>query len=163
MKQRVREAVFNLVGPDIQGKYAIDLFAGTGALGMEAISRGAAHALFIERHFPTADLIGHNAAALGIAACCTVFGGDTFHWWREGPTLPETPWVVFCSPPYALYVDEQAKMRALLAEMVAAAPAESMFVVEADDRFDMSSLPQADDWDVRDYTPAIVGILRCEV
>src|SRR5262245_7614130 len=41
MKDRVREAVFNLVGPDVVGQHAIDLFAGTGALGFEAISRGA--------------------------------------------------------------------------------------------------------------------------
>src|ERR1041384_3149877 len=63
MKDRVREAVFNLVESD--GVYAIDLFAGTGALGLEAISRGASGALFIERHFPTARLVEQNAQQLG--------------------------------------------------------------------------------------------------
>src|SRR5438105_2010542 len=53
MKDRVREAVFNLLGPSVTGSHAIDLFAGTGALGLEALSRGAARATFIERHFPT--------------------------------------------------------------------------------------------------------------
>src|SRR5437868_14777408 len=57
MKDRVREAVFNLLGPQIAGSHAIDLFAGTGALGLEAISRGASKATFIERHLPTAKLI----------------------------------------------------------------------------------------------------------
>src|SRR6478736_322408 len=54
MKDRVREAVFNLLGPQVAGSHAIDLFAGTGALGIEAISRGATKATFIERHLPTA-------------------------------------------------------------------------------------------------------------
>src|SRR6185369_13778531 len=53
MKDRVREAVFNLLGPGVKGSHAIDLFAGTGALGLEAISRGAAQATLIERHLPT--------------------------------------------------------------------------------------------------------------
>src|SRR6476661_8043397 len=67
MKDRVREAVFNLLGTQVAGSHAIDLFAGTGALGLEAISRGAAMATFIERHLPTANLIQENASAIGIA------------------------------------------------------------------------------------------------
>src|SRR4029453_14397542 len=61
MKDRVREAVFNLLGPGVQGAHALDLFAGTGALGLEAISRGAARATFLERHLPTCRLIEQNA------------------------------------------------------------------------------------------------------
>src|SRR3954453_4982920 len=57
MKDRVREAVFNLLGAPVEGSHAIDLFAGTGALGLEAISRGAVRATFIERHVPTAKII----------------------------------------------------------------------------------------------------------
>ena len=55
MKDRVREALFNLLGNAVEGKIAIDLFAGTGALGLEALSRGASRAVFIERHRPTAQ------------------------------------------------------------------------------------------------------------
>src|SRR5271165_4697735 len=54
MKDRVREALFNLLGTAVEGKLAIDLFAGTGALALEAISREATRAIFIERHQPTA-------------------------------------------------------------------------------------------------------------
>src|SRR5271154_2586301 len=67
MKDRVREAVFNLLGPSGKGKHALDLFAGTGALGFEALSRGAAAATFVERHFPTAGHIRRTATALGVA------------------------------------------------------------------------------------------------
>ena len=67
MKDRVREAVFNLIGPCVKDKSAVDLFAGTGALGLEAISRGARQAVMVERHFPSARLIEQNATALNVA------------------------------------------------------------------------------------------------
>src|SRR5262245_15225985 len=78
MKDRVREAVFNLLGTQVEASHAIDLFAGTGALGLEAISRGAARATFIERHLPTAKQIEENALALGIRDRVAVVFGDAF-------------------------------------------------------------------------------------
>ncbi|MCE9525069.1 MAG: RsmD family RNA methyltransferase [Planctomycetales bacterium] len=80
MKDRVRESVFNLVGPAIAGTQALDLFAGTGALGLEAVSRGATSAILIERHYPTSQLIKQNAQALGIEDKCEVVFGDAFFW-----------------------------------------------------------------------------------
>jgi 16S rRNA (guanine966-N2)-methyltransferase len=160
MKERVREAVFNLLGPAVAGKHAIDLFAGTGALGFEAISRGAASATLVERHFPTAAVIEKNAQALGIADRCTVLPANTLLWAKRLPDLPATPWVVFCSPPYELYVSHTAEMLALIEQLLRHAPPASMFAVEADERFDFGQLPRADEWDVREYPPAVVGILR---
>ena len=64
MKDRLREAIFNLVGPLPPGMQAWDLFAGTGALGLEAISRGAERATFLEQHYPTAGIIRQNITAL---------------------------------------------------------------------------------------------------
>ncbi len=72
MKDRVREALFNLVGPSVKGQHAIDLFAGTGALGLEALSRGAASATFIEQHFPTANLVEQNIQLLELGDVCDV-------------------------------------------------------------------------------------------
>jgi len=160
MKDRTREAVFNLLGPAVAGKHAIDLFAGTGALGFEAISRGAASATFVERHFPTAAAIKKNAEALGVLDQCTVLPANTLLWSKRLPELPSIAWVVFCSPPYELYVSQTAEMLALIEQLLNHAPPESMFAVEADERFDFSSLPDASRWDVRTYPPAVVGILR---
>ena len=80
MKDRVREAVFNLVGTHAKGMHAVDLFAGTGALGFEAISRGADPVTFIEQHFPTAQTIRQNAAVLGISERVQVFPANVFLW-----------------------------------------------------------------------------------
>lgn len=65
--ERVREALFSIVG-EFQGLRVLDLFAGTGALGIEALSRGAEHVTFVERHAPTLGLLTKNLR--------TVFGGD---------------------------------------------------------------------------------------
>jgi 16S rRNA (guanine(966)-N(2))-methyltransferase RsmD len=160
MKDRVREAVFNLLGPAVAGSHAIDLFAGTGALGLEAISRGAARATFIERHLPTAKLIEQNIASLGVGDRTEVIFGDAFAWSAAyRPPAGSPPLVVFCSPPYDFYVDRQQEMLDLIAGWVKSAPTGSQIVVEADERFDFWLLEQPDAWDVRRYPPAIVGVL----
>src|SRR5437016_3166716 len=99
MKDRVREAVFNLLGTQVTGSQAIDLFAGTGALGLEAVSRGATHATFIERHLPTAKLIEQNAAALGVADRVQVKFGDAFLWTAAYQPADDAALANFCSPP----------------------------------------------------------------
>lgn len=159
MKQRVREAIFNLVGPAIRGKHALDLFAGTGALGLEALSRDAARATFLERHFPTAELIRRNAESLGVADRCTILTTDTFFWLREPHDLGPEPWVVFVSPPYDFYVNRTDDMLALIRQMIDEAPPASRIVVESDQRFDAARLPEPGRWDVRQYPPAQVGLL----
>ena len=88
MKDRVREAVFNLLGKAVRGKHAIDLFAGTGALGLEALSRGATGATFIEQHHPTAKAIRQSAADLGVEATTEIVVANTFLWFRRRPKLP---------------------------------------------------------------------------
>ncbi|MCE5266528.1 MAG: RsmD family RNA methyltransferase [Planctomycetaceae bacterium] len=160
MKDRLREAVFNLVGPSIAGKHAVDLFAGTGALGLEAVSRGAARATLIEQHHPTAAIIRQNAADLGIDGQTEVAVGNTFIWFRRLPDMGPSPWAVFCSPPYDFYVERTAEMLELVNGLIAAAPAGSVFVVESDQRFDFGLLPNPSAWDVRSYPPAVVGIFR---
>lgn len=161
MKDRVREAVFNLLGPSVQGKLVLDLFAGTGALGLEAMSRGAAKAIFYEQHFPTAAVIRQNFAALGLEADCQVVAANTFVQFRPGAVsvLRDLAWVVFCSPPYAFYVERQEQMQKLIETLFAEAPPASAIVVEADERFDMALLPNAEAWDIRSYPPAEIALL----
>lgn len=183
MKDRVRQALFNRLGPAVQGKVAIDLFAGTGALGFEALSRGAARAVLVEQHVPIARAIRRNAESLGAQRLVQVVTADAFHWFRAiqagrsplprsrpgdttqecdlargpGPLGPE-PWLVFCSPPYDLFVERAERMLELIAGLVHAAPADSVLVVESDRRFEFCRLPNPEQWDVRAYPPAIVGI-----
>jgi hypothetical protein len=71
----------------------------------------------------------------------------------------DKPWLVFCSPPYEFYVSRHDDMLGLVTRLHIAAPAESVFVVEADERFDFGQLATVGEWDVRTYPPAVVGIL----
>jgi 16S rRNA (guanine966-N2)-methyltransferase len=171
MKHRLRETIFNLVSMGAQGRHAIDLFAGTGALGLEALSRGSTHATFIERHVPTARVVEENILALGVEEETTVLTTSAFLWGKRDLAKAEAtesrdplaalPWLVFCSPPYDFFVDRQDEMLALIASVMQAGPNESIIVVESDERFDPALLPASDAgeaWDIRRYPPAIVGV-----
>jgi len=189
MKERVREAIFNLVSVETKGKHAIDLFAGTGALGLEALSRGAVSATFIEKHIPTARVVEENIAALGVKDRAELLMTSAFLWGKrdlpkaeggrrkaEGSAGQDSairnpqsaiPWLVFCSPPYAFFVDRQDDMLSLISDVLKYAPPESILMVEADERFDFDLLPggvrqekRGAGWDVRTYYPAVVGVWR---
>ena len=178
MKDPTREALFNLVGGWVPGKIVFDLFAGTGAVGIEAISRGAEHGIFIERHFPTVKIIQQNLNSLDIATIATVESSDTFFWcrqWFQSPNLAalttgasretETdlnrlPWAIFCCPPYALFQERQKDLHQLICGFKDMAPPGSMIVVESDDRFDPHSLPDLEHWQVRNYPPAVISVWR---
>lgn len=159
MKDRVRESLFDLLGPRVKGAVAIDLFAGTGALGFEALSRGAAQAVFCERHFPTADALRRSARQLGVEGRVDIRPGDVLLWARKMPPLPvSAPWVVFVSPPWSFFTERADDMRALILAVLAAAPAGSMTVVESDTTFDAATLPGTG-WDTRPIPPAVLHLL----
>jgi len=164
MKDRVRETLFDLLGPAVKGALAIDLFAGSGALGFEAISRGAAKVLFVERHFPTADAIRRSTRDFGIADRADIRGGDSLVWARRLPELDRSlPWLVFISPPWRFFADEAAEQGPLLAVVAAiqaAAPAGSTIVVESDGSFDAAKLPDPANWTRRDILPAVLYFWR---
>jgi 16S rRNA (guanine966-N2)-methyltransferase len=96
--ERVRETVFNWLAPRIEGAACLDLFAGTGALGLEALSRGASRAVFVEKSRRAAAALARNVAALD-AADAAIVGSDAFRYLagdRGGPFD-----VVFLDPPFA--------------------------------------------------------------
>lgn len=159
MKDRVRETLFDLLGPAVRGTLAIDLFAGSGALGFEAVSRGAARAVFVERHFPTAEALGRTARALGVADRVEVRPGDALAWAKRLPPLPAADaWLVFVSPPWALFNDRGPEVAALVDAMLRAAPPGSTFVVEADGSFDPAALPEPGTWRSRAIPPAVLHL-----
>jgi 16S rRNA (guanine966-N2)-methyltransferase len=170
MKDRVREAVFNLIGPAVQGCHVIDLFGGTGALTIEAMSRGAVSATVIELHFPTAALLRRNLESLGLQTVCDVRKTDAFFWAKnheEHPLANNTctdntnnkTWLIFCSPPYDFYVSRQTEILEMLQHLLDSAPAGSLFVIESDNRFNFDLLPVKPlPNKIRSYPPAEIAI-----
>jgi 16S rRNA (guanine966-N2)-methyltransferase len=102
---RLRETLFNVLGPNVSGSRFLDVFAGTGAVGIEAVSRGAIEVIFIENHIPAATLIRRNLASLDIQNGAQVLPLDALHALeklasRHKPT--DAPFdFVFVDPPYA--------------------------------------------------------------
>ncbi len=74
--EKVREALFSILGPPLPDDRVLDLFAGAGGLGLEAISRGAAHATFVDSARPALEALRANIRALGVAGRSTVVAGD---------------------------------------------------------------------------------------
>ncbi|RMG20894.1 MAG: 16S rRNA (guanine(966)-N(2))-methyltransferase RsmD [Deltaproteobacteria bacterium] len=95
---RVRQSIFDLLGQRMDGLRVLDLFAGTGALGLEALSRGAAHCTFVERDRRHARLIRQNLRALGFEDRARVVVGDALSLRLADVAFD----LVFADPPYAM-------------------------------------------------------------
>ena len=96
--ERVRETLFNWLAPRIEGARCLDLFAGTGVLGLEALSRGAAAVVLVERNQEVADALRQSIDKLG-AASARVVTGDALGFLQEAEPLPMD--IVFLDPPFA--------------------------------------------------------------
>ena len=96
----VREALFNIIGDSIRGARVLDLFAGAGTLGIEALSRGAASATFVESDRTCANIVAENLAATGFAQQGDVVSADAIGWLRAhaGGLTPYN--LLLLDPPY---------------------------------------------------------------
>jgi len=106
---RLRETLFNVLGPGVAGARFLDLFAGTGAIGIEALSRGASEVVFVENHAPAAALIRRNLDSLGIRSGATVLAMEAVRGLERLVTRREAGDAafscVFLDPPYAAAED----------------------------------------------------------
>jgi len=111
---RLRETLFDILAPRIEGATLLDAYAGTGAVGIEALSRGARHVFFLEKNRAAVETIRQNLAALKLEARATVVTGPVLL------TLPRySAGIVFLDPPYELEREYPAVL-----ELLSAAPPE---------------------------------------
>ena len=138
---RVREALFSVLGASVRGERVLDLFAGSGALGIEALSRGAASAVFVDRAPRAISAVRANLAALGIDA--DVRRIEARAWLRTASARSEAYDLVFLDPPYR----RAAELGRELSEALAAVLAPGGRVVTESDRRDPLELdlPVADE------------------
>jgi 16S rRNA (guanine966-N2)-methyltransferase len=110
MLDRVREALFSTLMPWLEDAQVLDLFAGSGSLGIEALSRGARHVRFVESGAPALACLKENVEALGLADACELVRADglTPGAWGEPPSD-----VVFVDPPYRFLDEPNARGRVL--------------------------------------------------
>jgi 16S rRNA (guanine966-N2)-methyltransferase len=139
---RVRENAFNLIGP-VDGAEVLDLFAGSGALGLEALSRGAAHATFVESDREACRVIGANLAKLALRG--TVVCGDALRAIAQERRRYD---LVLCDPPYEL---DPARLQPHLARLVAE---DGLLVWETSGRLDAPEVPGLQQRTTRRYGSA---------
>lgn len=96
----VKQAIFNMVGPGIEGANVLDLFAGSGALGIEALSRGAVSVTFVDRQERGLAILRQNLDALGLKARAHVVRSDVVRWLEASPDSLKAAGYVFLDPPY---------------------------------------------------------------
>jgi 16S rRNA (guanine966-N2)-methyltransferase len=152
MKDNVRENLFNILGRAVRGAICFDLFAGTGAMAFETLSRGARSAVMIEQHRQAARFIQQTAESLDVDSRCEVMIGDAFRLAGPllGPPEDDTPWIVFLCPPYALWRQSLPSLNRIIQRTLDNAPPGSVLVAETEKSFDASQLPPGD-WDFRQY------------
>jgi 16S rRNA (guanine966-N2)-methyltransferase len=154
----VRESLFNILGGLVADRIVIDLFAGTGALGLEALSRGAARAIFVELNRGNVALIHRNLATLRFEDRGWVVTADAYRWVRTFAPIDDTPLVVFLDPPYREYDERPRKVSQLLEAMVSRLPGGSVIAAESRRMLDESILPELATWDVRRYGGTQIAI-----
>ncbi len=116
---RVREALFSVLGP-LDGHAVLDLFAGSGALGLEALSRGAGRTVFVERDRRALATLRANVTALGLTeAQAIVRAGDAGRLARDAVARAEAYDLVFLDPPYRLAAGLGAALGATLTGLLA--------------------------------------------
>lgn len=123
---RLREALFNVLAPRIHGMVFLDAYAGTGAVGIEALSRGAARAIFIERSRPALAILRENLRSLNLLDSANIITG------RAASVIGQYPAeIVFLDPPY-----EQEREYSACLEVLGASPP-PLVVVQHASRFDL--------------------------
>jgi 16S rRNA (guanine(966)-N(2))-methyltransferase RsmD len=148
--QMVREALFSILGDAVPGRPFFDLFAGTGAVGLEALSRGAESVVFIERDFRVAGAIGQHARAFGVGARTSVVRADVYRWVEHWPGTDQAV-NVFVGPPYPDFQRREDDLGRLIAELQTRVAAGSVLVVQAEQSAGSAPLPDREHWEDRRY------------
>ncbi|QIG50122.1 16S rRNA (guanine(966)-N(2))-methyltransferase RsmD [Nordella sp. HKS 07] len=157
---RVRESIFNILahgveGFALEGARVLDLFAGTGAMGLEALSRGARFCQFVDESAEARGVIRRNADALGLIGQCKIWRRDAT---RLGPAAPQPGFdLVFADPPYNKDLGSKA-----LAALVAGGwlNPQAVVVVEEAEKATLACPPELSELDRRVYGDTQVLIAR---
>jgi 16S rRNA (guanine966-N2)-methyltransferase len=146
--QMVREALFSILGDAVPDRPFFDLFAGTGAVGLEALSRGARSVTLIERDFRAAAGIEGHVREFEVANRAGVIRADVYRWAERWPGSAE-PVNIFLGPPYADYQRRLDDLWRLVADVQQKVAVGSIMVLQSE-RLE-SRPPLAIEWDERRY------------
>jgi 16S rRNA (guanine(966)-N(2))-methyltransferase RsmD len=149
--QMVREALFSILGNAVPGRLFVDVFAGTGVNALEALSRAASAAVFVERDFRQAHEIDQHLAAFGVADRATVVRADAYRWAPRWRPPADEPVNVFVSPPFADLQRRPEEFLSLVASLQARVAAGSVVAIQSESDSALQGAPALQDWEERRY------------
>ena len=159
--EKVKEAIFSALQFDLEGRNFLDLFAGSGQMGLEALSRGARRAVFIDESREAMEIVKANARKTGFFDASHFLVSDYRNYLRKAAGKEKFD-IVFIDPPYAERIAVDAMMRVIAAEMVKRG---TIFVLESEEDLSADERLACDDFTViksKKYGRAFVSILRYE-
>lgn len=149
--QAVREALFSILGNAVPGRVFYDLFAGTGVVGLEAVSRGATAARLVEADPRLVAAIQRYADRFGVADRVQVLRADVYRWAERWIPPGPGPVNVFLSPPFPDLSEKADEFLTAVGQVLDKAPDESVLTIQAEDGFPVDRLPDLPAWDCRKY------------
>lgn len=156
---RVKQSVFDILSPRIEGSAVYDCFAGTGSMGLECLSRGAGQAVFFEAERSAADRLRKNIATLKVEERSRVVTADLFKWFA-GPGAGGKADLIFLDPPYRFLRERADDLRRLADRIASCHLAPGGIVIFRHDRADRLDLPPLRVADQRDYGSMSVEFLN---
>lgn len=148
--QMVREALFSILGNAVPGRPFFDVFAGTGVVGLEALSRGALSTTFIERDTRLTGEIEKHLDSFGIRKQGKVTRSDVYRW-CERWQAPAEPVTVFLSPPFADLTHRPEEMVTLVSQLQVKLHPGSVMVLQSETAPILDDLPAREQWEERRY------------
>jgi 16S rRNA (guanine(966)-N(2))-methyltransferase RsmD len=148
--QRVREALFSILGNAVPDLPFLDVFAGTGVVGLEALSRDARSVTFVERDFRLIEELLRHLRTFGIEDRVVMERADVYRWIERWQAPPE-PVTIFVSPPFADFARRQEDLMSLMARLQHKAAPGSVIVLQAESNAELDELPHRTAWEERRY------------
>jgi 16S rRNA (guanine966-N2)-methyltransferase len=148
--QMVREALFSILGNAVPDRPFVDIFAGTGVVGLEALSRGASAGTFVERDFRLAQDVDGYLRKFKLTPRARIFRTDAYHWvagWRA----PAEPVNIFISPPFADLSGRSDDLLQALATLQEKVADESVIALQSERGTPMEETPAFANWEKRYY------------
>ncbi len=146
----VREALFNILRDVVPDRPFLDLFAGTCAVGLEALSRGASHLDAVERDVRVANEIGRHVREFGLADRGSIHRADVYRWVERWQSPPE-PVNVFLGPPFPDLEQRLDLLVQALGDLQRKLAPGSVIVLQSEKTFATDKLPDAEHWEHRLY------------
>jgi 16S rRNA (guanine966-N2)-methyltransferase len=159
---RVKQSLFDILAPRLEGAAVHDCFAGTGSMGLECLSRGARRVTFFEADRSAAARLRRNIQAVRVMDRSRVVAGDLFKWFEHNPGGDETgpADLIFLDPPYRFLLERPQALQQLARRMGEAHLAPDGLVIFRHDSADALTLPGLTAYDIRQYGSMTLELLR---